>query len=147
MATVLEQYLEKQSIIRSQIAENSLPLDELLKMQEINYRICVIETFQSFCKSAPITTDINVLGYHFQMVDAYIRFILKERRFGPKIDADGVKKRETALTSFEQVVQDGKKRFTSFTVTTSEQYKKTIRSYVNTILPVWVQYRDTYINI
>lgn len=147
MATVLEQYLEKQNIIRSQIAENSLPLDELLKMQEINYRICVIETFQSFCKSAPITTDINVLGYHFQMVDAYIRFILKERRFGPKTDADGVKKRETALTSFEQIVQDGKKRFTSFTVTTSEQYKKTIRSYVNTILPVWVQYRDTYINI
>lgn len=147
MATVLEQYLEQQNIIRSQIAENSLPLDELLKMQEINYRICVIETFQSFCKSAPITTDINVLGYHFQMVDAYIRFILKERRFGPKTDADGAKKRETALISFEQVVQDGKKRFTSFTVTTSEQYKKTIRSYVNTILPVWVQYRDTYINI
>lgn len=147
MATVLEQYLEKQNIIRSQIAENSLPLDELIKMQEINYRICVIETFQSFCKSAPITTDINVLGYHFQMVDAYIRFILKERRFGPKTDADGAKKRETALISFEQVVQDGKKRFTSFTVTTSEQYKKIIRSYINTILPVWVQYRETYINI
>ncbi len=147
MATVLEQYLEQQNIIRSQIAENSLPLDELIKMQEINYRICVIETFQSFCKSAPITTDINVLGYHFQMVDAYIRFILKERRFGPKTDADGAKKRETALISFEQVVQDGKKRFTSFTVTTSEQYKKIIRSYINTILPVWVQYRETYINI
>ena len=147
MATVLEQYLEQQNIIRSQIAENSLPLDELIKMQEINYRICVIETFQSFCKSAPITTDINVLGYHFQMVDAYIRFILKERRFGPKTDADGAKKRETALISFEQVVQDGKKRFTSFTVTTSEQYKKIIRSYINTILPVWVQCRETYINI
>lgn len=147
MATVLEQYLEKQNIIRSQIAENSLPLDELLKMQELNYRICVLETFQSFYKSAPITTDTRVMGYHFQLVDAYIRFILNERRFGSKADADGQKKRETALISFEQVVQDGKKRFTSFTATTKEQYKKAISTYINTILPVWMQYRDAYINI
>ena len=87
------------------------------------------------------------MGYHFQLVDAYIRFILNERRFGSKADADGQKKRETALTSFEQVVQDGKKRFTSFTATTKEQYKKAISTYINTILPVWMQYRDAYINI
>ncbi|MCM1508796.1 MAG: hypothetical protein NC177_16940 [Ruminococcus flavefaciens] len=147
MATVLSQYCEKQNIIRSQIAENSLPLEGLLQMQELNYRICVLETFQAFCISAPITLDTKVMGYHFQMVDAYVRFVLNERRFGPKTDAEGKKKQETALISFERVAQDGKKRFSNFTATTKEQYKKAISAYINTILPVWMQYRNTYINV
>lgn len=147
MATILDQYRERQNLIRSKIAENSLLPEELLVMQELNYRICVLETFQSFCKSAPVTTDVKVMGYHFQMVDAYVRFVLNERRFGPKTDADGQKKRETALVSFERVVQDGKKRFTSFSAGTNEQYKNCISQYVNTILPVWMQYRNTYINL
>ena len=82
MATILDKYREKQSVIWSQISENSLPPEELLQMQELNYRICVLETFQAFCKSAPITMDTHVMGYHFQLVDAYVRFILTERRFG-----------------------------------------------------------------
>lgn len=147
MATVLDQYREKQKQIRSKIAENSLLPEELLVMQELNYRICVLETFQSFCKSAPVTMEVKVISYHFQLVDAYVRFVLNERRFGPKTDADGQKKRETALVSFEQVVQDGKKRFTSFSAGTNEQYKNCISQYVNAILPVWMQYRNTYINL
>lgn len=147
MATILDQYREKQKQIRSKIAENSLLPEELLVMQELNYRICVLETFQSFCKSAPVTTEVKVISYHFQLVDAYVRFVLNERRFGPKTDADGQKKRETALVSFERVVQDGKKRFTSFSAGTNEQYKNCISQYVNTILPVWMQYRNTYINL
>ena len=147
MATLLDQYRERQNIFRSQIAENSLPLEDLLLVQELNYRICVLETFQSFCKSAPITMDTKVMGYHFQMVDAYVRFILTERKFGLKADAEGQKKRETARTSLERVVQDGRKRFTSFSAGTQEQYKKCISNFTNTILPVWMQYRNTYINI
>lgn len=147
MATILDQYREKQNNIRAQIAANSLPPEELLIMQELNYRICVLETFQSFCKSAPVTTDTKVMGYHFQLVDAYVRFVLNERKFGPKVDADGQKKRETAYTSFDRVVQDGRKRFSSFKAGNQEQYKSTISTYINTILPVWMQYRNTYINI
>ncbi len=147
MATILDQYREKQNEIRSKAAENSLMLEELLTMQELNYRVCVLETFQIFCKSAPITMDTKAMGYHFQMVNAYVNFVLNERRFGPKADADRQKKRETALASFERVVQDGKKRFTSFSAGTNEQYKKSISQYVNTILPVWMQYRNTYINL
>lgn len=147
MATILDQYREKQETIRAQIAANSLPPEDLLTMQEVNYRICVLETFQAFCKSAPITMDPSVMGYHFQMVDAYMRFILAERRFGPKADAEGQKKRETALRSLERVVQDGKKRFSSFTAGTQEQYKTSISQYVNAVLPVWMQYRNTYINL
>lgn len=147
MATILSQYREKQEEFRSQTDKNSLAPENMLVMQELNYRICILETFQAFCKSAPVTMDTKKMGYHFQLVDAYLRFILTERKFGPKTDPEGQKKRQTAFTSFERVVQDGKKRFASFIATTPEQYKTSIGGYVNTVLPVWLQYRNTYINL
>lgn len=147
MASVLQTYREKQSEMYHSISANTLPTKEVVRMQELNYRICVIETFQAFCKSAPMSLDTRVLGYHFQMVDAYVRFVLTERRFGPKTDEDGQKKRDTALASFEKVVQDGRKRFSSFAPSKPEQYKNTVNQYVNTVLPVWMQYRNTYINL
>ena len=146
MATILEQYRKRQNEIREQIAANSLPLDQMLIMQELNYRICVLETFESLCKSAPVTMDAKSMGFHFQLVDAYVRFTLNERKFGPKTDAEGQKKRETALQSFTRVAQDGRKRFSSFSASTQEQYKTCINNYIKTILPVWMQYRNTYIN-
>lgn len=147
MATILEKYREKQNMIRIQIEKNSLHPQELLVTQEINYRICVLETLQSFCKTAPVTVDTKVMGFHFQLLDAYVRFVLTERRFGLKADEEGQKRRETALLSFNRVAQDGRKRFMNFSVETQEQYKKSISHYVNTILPVWLQYRNTYISI
>ena len=68
MATILEQYRKRQNEIREQIAANSLPLDQMLIMQELNYRICVLETFESLCKSAPVTMDTKAMGFHFQLV-------------------------------------------------------------------------------
>lgn len=147
MATILEQYRERQNNIRAQLAANSLPPEEILLMQEINYRICVLETFEAFCKSAPVTMDTRVMGFHFQIVDAYVRFALNERKFGPKVDTVGQKKRETAYQSFEQVALDGRKRFSSFSAGTQDQYKNSISTYIKTILPVWMQYRNTYINL
>lgn len=147
MATILEQYKEAQNVIRSKAAENSLMLEDLLIMQELNYRICVLETFQTLCKAAPVTMDTNALGYHFQLVDAYVEFILHERRFGARTDAEGLKKRETALISFERIVQDGRKRFSSFLPKTNEQYQRSVSQYINTILPAWMQYRNAYINL
>lgn len=47
MATILEQYRKRQNEIREQIAANSLPLDQMLIMQELNYRICVLETLRA----------------------------------------------------------------------------------------------------
>ena len=111
MATILDQYLEKQNSIRSQIAENSLPPEDLLIMQELNYRICVLETFQAFSKSAPMGMKVDDLSYHYQLVDTYIKSVLNERQFGAKTDADGKKLRETAHQSLEKVVQAGRKQF------------------------------------
>lgn len=147
MATILEQYRDQQNTIRTQLGAGSLSPEDLLAMQELNYRICILETFEGFCKSAPITLDTRAMGLHFQVVDAYVRFTLTERKFGPRVDADGQKKRDTAYRSFEQVAIDGRKRFSSFNATTQDQYKNCINNYIRTILPVWMQYRNTYINL
>lgn len=117
-----------------------LPIDELLKVLQakLDARFSGNEFESGYCDQA--------MGFHFQLVDAYVRFTLNERKFGPKTDAEGQKKRETALQSFTQVAQDGRKRFSSFSASTQEQYKTCINNYIKTILPVWMQYRNTYIN-
>lgn len=147
MATILEQYRDQQNTIRAQLCAGSLSPGDLLVMQELNYRICILETFEGFCKAAPITLDTRAMGLHFQVVEAYVRFTLTERKFGPRTDAEGQKRRETAYHSFEQVAVDGRKRFSSFNATTQDQYKTCINNYIKTILPMWLQYRNTYINL
>lgn len=76
-----------------------------------------------------------------------VRFVLNERKFGARTDVDGAKKRETAYASLEKVALDGKKRFSSFVPGNDKQYKEAISNYIKTILPVWMQYRNMYINI
>ena len=85
--------------------------------------------------------------FRSQLVDAYIKFVLSERQFGAKTDADGKKRRETAHQSLEKVVQAGRKQFSSFSPSKPEQYSQTVGKYINALLPVWMQYRDTYINL
>ena len=147
MATLLNQYLTRQDELQSQITADSLPLDSLMELQELNYRICVLKTMQAFCQTAPITTDTKPMGFHYQLVDAYFRMLLTERKFGPKADDSVLKKRETATEALTKIVEDNRKRFASFKVTNQTQYRSCIGGAVNTVLPAWVQYRNTYINI
>ena len=147
MATILEQYQQKRESYRSQIAADSFPPDELMNLQEMNYRICVLETFQSMLRVIPITTDLQVIAKHFQVVYFYMELLLKERKFGPKMNEVQKQKRDTALTSLETVVHDGKERFMSFTAPSLDSYKKSIEKYCNTVLPMWMQYRETYISL
>ena len=147
MATVLEQHKLRQSAWTAQIEAGKLPPELLLSVQELNYRIGVIETFQSFCKTAPVTTDGKVLCFHYQLVDAYIQLLLAERKFGVKTDEAGMKRRQTAETSLQRVVQDKRKQFSSFKASTPEQYKNTVLKMINTFLPIWMQFRETYVQI
>lgn len=142
MATILEQYQKKSEDYRSQIAADSFPPEELMSLQEMNYRICVLETFQSMLRVTPITTDLQVIVKHFQVVYFYMELLLKERKFGPKVDEAQKQKRDTALASLEAVVHDGKERFMSFTAPSVNSYKQSIGRYCNTVLPMWMQYRD-----
>lgn len=147
MASILTQYQDRHSVICEQIAENSLPLDELIQVQELNYRIGVLETFQSLAKTAPISTDTKVLGQHYQIVDVCVRYLLSDHKFGTATDENGKKKRETAYKALEDIIRDNRKRFSSFSAETQDHYKRCITNCVNTVLPMWLQFRDTYIKI
>lgn len=113
----------------------------------MNYRICVLETFQSMLRVIPMTTDLRLIANHFQVISCYMELLLKERKFGPKMDETQKQKRDTALASLENVVRDGKKRFMSFTAPNPDSYKKCISKYCNAVLPMWMQYRETYISL
>ncbi len=147
MASILSQLLKKQADIKEQIAANSLPLDELLVMQELNYRIGVLETFQSLVKTAPISTDISVLGQHYNIFDVSLRYLLKDHKFGIATDDNGKKRRETAEKAVMDVISANQKKFTSFVAETQDQYKRYISECANTVLPMWLQFRETYITI
>ena len=73
--------------------------------------------------------------------------LLEERRFGRTVDENGQKQRETAESALKSVVRQNKKRFESFRPDTITTYSKLMQEYVSTVLPVWVQYRNTYIAV
>ncbi len=147
MANVLNQYLQLQAAIQNQIRSGGYGLDGLPVILEVNYRISVLETFRDLQFTAPQTLDTNAMGYHYQLVDACIQFLQAERKFGPKVDTIGLKKRETAANSLAHVINDQRKRFSSFRASTPDQYRNSIADMINTILPVWISYRNTYFEI
>ena len=77
----------------------------------------------------------------------YIKMLSGERQVGSKTDEDGKKKRAAAKETIDRVMNDGVRRFGSFNPTTDELYKKTISEFINEYISVWIQYRNTYINI
>ena len=147
MATLLAQYQEQQKTLLDRLDSGKLTQDKLLALQELNYRICVLQTMQAYCKSAPISTDVRQIGYHYQLVSSSLRALLSERKFGPKADDSGMKHRQTAARSLEDVFADQTRRFQSFSASSPELYRKSVQAMINTVLPVWVTYRGTYINI
>lgn len=145
--TILTQYIEQENHLHSQILDDNLPMDMLLAIQELNYRIYIMRTCQAFCHSAPITLDTNEMGFHYQLVSSLIQNLPNERKFGLKTDQNGQKQRATAAQILMTVIQDHCSRFANFVPNTQEHYKKSISNMINTILPVWLQYRDTYVKL
>ena len=145
MATILDQYNQKKVQISAQIAAGKFPAEQMLQYQEMLYRIDVLETCMSFCRTAPVTADQRVLGNHYRLFDCFLNCVLQERRFGFPTDEAGQKQRETAFNNFLTVVNSFRKQFQSFKPTNPESYRAAITKMINTILPAWLQYRQTFI--
>lgn len=145
MATTLEQYNQMKQQLTAKIADGTMTVDQLLGYQELLYRISVLESCMNFVKTAPVTNDMKVMSYHYQVVEALFTCLLQERQFG--IPADDVvrKQRATALETLQTVVNSFRKQFQSFKPATPEAYRAAVTKMVNTILPAWLQYRFTYI--
>jgi len=145
MATTLEQYNQMKQQLTVKIADGSMTVDQLLGYQELLYRISVLESCMNFVKTAPVTNDMKVMSYHYQVVEALFTCLVQERQFG--IPADDVvrKQRATALENLQTVVNSFRKQFQSFKPAAPEAYRAAVTKMVNTILPAWLQYRFTYI--
>lgn len=147
MATYLNEYNTLKTSIAQQAAASGMSLEQLMVYQELLYRIEVLETCQTMCKSAPATTNIPDLCGHYQLVDAYILCLTKERRLGQPADQTVKAQRDTASGNLERIVTDCRKRFASFQPSGPDQYRASIGNMINTVLPAWLQFRNTYINI
>ena len=147
MANILAEYVAAQDEMLVKVAGKELPLESVIEFQELNYRIDVLETCKALTITAPITTDVKKMGFHYQLTEKILTALTNEHKFGPAVNEDGKKKREAALSALDRVIQDGRRRFRSFKATSQEQYKDTVTKFIGAVLNVWVQYRNTYVKI
>lgn len=145
MASVLQKYTDMKSRLSNQITAGQLPPEQMLQYQELLYRIDVLESLMAFGKTAPVTMDQRILIYHYQMLDAFIICLLQERRFGQPGDEKVKQHRECAYGNLNSVVTNCRKQFSSFNPVAQDTYRGAVQNMINTILPAWVSYRNTYV--
>lgn len=144
---ILEDYIAKLGKLQTSLSAGDYTAECLAKVQELEYRICVLETLKYFCKAAPVATDLKKLRSHYSLLGAYFQFLKDERKYGTRTDAGGQKLREEGARAFAKVLQDTSRQFASFKPTAQDLYKKSISQLICTVLPVWIRYRETYIKI
>lgn len=133
--------------VEQMMAQNPSHAGLLWSYGEVIYRISVLETCQSFCKSAPQTTDPNCLRGHYQMVDAFIQCMTQERRYGPDRGPNTANERNSAQNNLALVVTDYRSRFSSFNASAPDQYASAISRAISAVLAVWLQFRNTFVPI
>lgn len=145
MATVLEKYRNRKQQVQQRIDQGQATADTIWQYGELAYRISVLETCQSYTKSAPATTKTESLTKHYQMLDAYIQNLATERAYGPMRGPDTEKERNAARMNLSRVIDDYRKRFASFAPSRDTAYSEEIRKVINAFMPVWLQMRETFV--
>jgi hypothetical protein len=141
--TILERYWKIRLDFKESYAETIPGPAQLWNFQELLYRIEVLEVFQQFKNAAPFSTDKKVLVPHYMVVNTYVENLKKERDLPAASNPEIQKQRETALVSLCSVVDDYRKRYASYKPKSPEQYQKDIGQTIGTVLPAWIQYRNT----
>lgn len=148
MATMLENYTACKISFEGEMQTSMPGPAQIWQQQELLYRISVLEACQMFARTAPRSADAKDLHWHYQMLDAYFQNLSTERRYGLGANDEVQKRREAAYGNLLNVIADYRKRFGSFAPGgDTECYRKTIAGVIQTVLPVWIQYRQTYIEI
>jgi hypothetical protein len=148
MATLLDCYRKQKSLLETGMQNAKLAPNGLWQYQELLYRIEVLETCQILTKSAPESAEMKNLLGHYQVTDAYIENLKTERKCGLGVGEDLQKKRDTAYNSLCKVIQDYRDSLRSFSPgNDTSYYGKMITKVIMTLIPVWVQYRQTYVEI
>ena len=148
MANLLEQYHEYRNSFNESLLTAMPDPASVWRHQELLYRIEALEVCQMFAGIAPQSSEPEDLYWHYQMVDAYFRTLKDERRFGLDTGEEVKKQRETAHSNLQQLIQDYQIRFQSFAPgNDADYYRKTIINTIQTVIAVWIQYRQTFVEI
>lgn len=111
MASWLDEYQNIKTDMERAFNDAVPAVEQLIVYQELIYRIGVLETAKALCSSAPVTTDTKPLVQHYQLVDAFLRCVVSERRFGLPADVKLKERRQTASDALTKVHADCRKRF------------------------------------
>ena len=148
MATLLESYDAYKAGFDRGIQTAKPDQTSVWIQQEVLYRIEVLEACQMFVKSAPQSADVKDLYWHYQMVDAYFQGLTSERRYCVGVGETAIMQRDTAHGNLFAVIQDYRKRFSSFAPGDDIGcYAKTITKVIQTVLAAWIQYRQVFTEI
>ena len=142
--------LEKYQLAFADIAKQISPaaIDAARTCQELLYRIEVLQVCQMFNATAPIGDDRQAMFKHYQMVDIYLANLVQERHNGLAAASEAEEaRRGTVYQSLGNIVDDYRKCFRSFRPESPDQYKREIGKAIIAFLTVWIQMRNTYINI
>lgn len=148
MITPLEFYQIEASRLRTAMKEDGqLNSQECWLYQELQYRISVMQSLLGFCLAAPVTTSQAEIEQHWGQLRAYLTYLSFERKY----KADAVQKiqndRETAHSSLIKVIKDQMETTMALQVHLPDDYKKQITIVIGTVTPVWVQYRNSFLEI
>ena len=141
--TILERYWKIRLDLHDNDSETMPTPAQLWKFQELLYRIEVLEVFKRFSAAVPVSDDMKVISPHYQVVNAFIENLKSDRKFPLAANEDVQKQRTTAYESFSSVIEDYRKRYGSYVPQSPEQYQRDIGRTIGTILPAWIQYRNT----
>lgn len=144
--TLLERYWKVRLELDSASKEIPPSPAQLWVYQELLYRIGVLEAFQLIAKAAPFSSDMKTLFPHYQVVNMFVDNLKKER-FLPAPDPDAQNQQRTAIGSLHSVIDDYRKRYASYVPQSPEQYQRDIGRTIATVLPAWIQYRNTITDI
>lgn len=144
---LIDKYISDKKALEEKLASPKCDIQQMVELQELNYRINVLDTVKYICSTAPLSKDGKVLSHHFALASAYIRFLPKERQFGNKADEELKNKRDTANEALLRVIEDGCKRFSSIKIDAEDTYKKLLGDVVSNVLTIRVQYRNTYVKV
>ena len=145
MATVLEKYQARKQELLPLISEGKATTRTLWQLSEVTYRISIMETLRIFCDTAPVTAEMKTLQMHYRMLDAFIQNIAQERSYGPNRGSDTEKERNAARTNLDRVIQDYRRRFSSFTPSYNESYQWEVSEVMKVLMPAWLQMRETFV--
>ena len=129
--TTLEQYRNLQKVFATPAADDKpIGIEQYFAYMELLYRIQVLECFRNLEQTAPVSAEL-----------------LTERRYRPSQDTEIQQARDTARQAFSSIVMDYRKRFSAYMPEDPQQYRGDVTKVINTVLPVWLAYRETMLPI